>query len=216
MRKETFSRNGFYGWQNGRKDFSSAFGYFLGRYAKDDPFPYKEYTVPTDADHVKFQIDFYEIDSWDADNRYGPDCIYIWIDDTKVFIGIFGSDNDEGRRKGSMNGITWRSKALAGPENIGFGSAKDQKHRITMLIPKSYFADGKMKVTLETRVNGPKEDESSGWDNIKVFYLYDCPAEDYHRQLPGKSELSDSDDLFAEDEVLFADVGPEPERANLD
>ena len=182
---ETFSSD-THGWRNARRDTGGGFGTFLGRYAHGDPIPYKDYTgIPTSVDKVRFMVDFYEIDSWDLSSPNGPDCIYIWVDDTRLFLGYFGSSNNEGNRSGSKDGITWESSALDTPKQIGFGSAYDQKHTIKVFIPPSFYADGKIRIRLQTVVNGNKHDESSGWDNIKLAYLYFC-----HRRLAGSREGS--------------------------
>ena len=136
------------------------------------------YHYKLDVDKVRFMVDFYEIDSWDLSRPHGPDCIYIWVDNTRLFIGYFGSSNNERNRSGSKDGIRWESSALVTPRQIGFGSAKDQKHRIKVYIPPSFYGDGKIRVRLQTVVNGNKHDESAGWDNIRLAYLYFC-----HRRL---------------------------------
>jgi hypothetical protein len=56
------------GWKNAlwERSETSAFSQFLGRYGEGVDAPYKEYKVPRDADKVTFELDFYEIDSWDG------------------------------------------------------------------------------------------------------------------------------------------------------
>ena len=171
---ETFSRS-THGWRNARRDSNGGFGRFMGRYARNDPIPYKDYRdIPRHVDKVRFMVDFYEIDSWDNTRPRGPDCVYIWVDNTKLFIGYFGSSINERNRSGRKDGIRWESSALGAPRQIGFGRAYDQKHRIKVYIPPSFYADGKIRVRLQTVVNGNINNESAGWDNIRLAYLYFC------------------------------------------
>eukprot|EP00541_Cyclophora_tenuis_P010018 CAMPEP_0116543714 /NCGR_PEP_ID=MMETSP0397-20121206/1717_1 /TAXON_ID=216820 /ORGANISM="Cyclophora tenuis, Strain ECT3854" /LENGTH=206 /DNA_ID=CAMNT_0004067849 /DNA_START=198 /DNA_END=818 /DNA_ORIENTATION=- len=165
-----------------------------------------QWYIPTSASKVRFQIDFFEIDSWNADNRYGPDCIYIWIDDTRVFIGIFSWARDEGQRSGSKSGIRWESESQGPPTQIGFGRIKDQKHTIKVYIPPNYYSDGKFVVKLETQVTGSINDESSGWDNVRVAYLYHC-----RRMLGGKDTRNEYAHSQGVDGLISAELSDDSE-----
>lgn len=65
------------------------FSQFLGRYGRGMASPYKVYKVPTVAEKVTFEIDFYEIDSWDNSERFGQDQIDIYIDGETLALGTF-------------------------------------------------------------------------------------------------------------------------------
>jgi hypothetical protein len=122
------------GWKNARWDRTEKTGFsqFLGRYGRGRLDPYKEYKVPRDADKVTFEIDFYEIDTWDG----GSDDITVYVDGEKIDLGGFSFRVDEGTFSGSTtHGITWRCSSLTRPTQLGFlqGYA-DQKHRIKIEV----------------------------------------------------------------------------------
>ena len=45
---------------------------------------------------VVVEFEFYKIDSWNKDNRHGPDSIEVFTNNKKSSIGVFSSGNDEG------------------------------------------------------------------------------------------------------------------------
>ena len=196
----------FHGWKNAKKSHSHKLTTFLGRYAKGDrnkP-PYKTFGgINKNADQVKLMIDFYEIDSWDANTKYGPDRLWIRIDNVKLSIGGFHVYTNEKAKSGSAGGISWSSKSLGAPAHLGFNKRwKDQKHRFTILIPNKYYKnDGKITIKLGAEVTSSKHDESAGWDNIKIYELNNC-----HRRL---GDVGDNDPLMEENVVDDVEYGTE-------
>ena len=182
VHKEDFEgRNPLRGWTNGKIDYDRGFTKFLGRFIKNDADPHKTYTVNKNADAVVIEFDFYEIDSWNSDSRYGPDCIYVWIDGEKLDLGVFASRRDEGTRRGvTTNGIAWLRQSQGPPRHIGFRDGRDyyvdQIHHITALVLRKFYeTDGELKLTFNTQVTATTvRDESAGYDNIVVTEKYDC------------------------------------------
>ena len=161
-------------WVNGRIDTDPGLTKFLGRYDKEDEVasddPVKVYFVPADVDFMVLEFDFYEIDEWE-----GQDCVYAYINNEELDINIFNQGVDEGFKYGtSDNGIYWESRSKAPESQIAFGSAKDQIHHVTAYIPKYIVAAGLLQLRLATRINDAKENESSGYDNIKITAHNDC------------------------------------------
>ena len=154
--------------------------WFLGRYdvtdRRNNKHPFREFTgINRNANELKLEMDFLELDSWDSDARYGPDCIYVHIDGVRLFLGIYANWRDEGYRSGNHGGIRWTSSSRGAPSHLGFSSRwKDQRHRLTFIIPRHYFADGKINLKLEAVLDSTKDDESAGWDNIRLYELYQC------------------------------------------
>lgn len=182
VHEEDFENESLVGWKNGKIDSDPGFTKFLGRFVKNSPDPYKSFTVPTNAESVLVEFDFYEIDSWNSDNRYGPDNISVLIDNDLLEIGVFNSKTDEGFRHGtSPNGIRWESRSQGPPRHIGFQNGGldrmvDQIHHIAALVPSFFFrADGRITLRFVTDVTASSlRDESSGFDNIKLTANFDC------------------------------------------
>jgi len=207
---ETFESSASAGpWTYGRREHDAAFSWFLGRYDVTDKnanrHPFREFAgINRSANQLKIELDFYEIDSWNNSRPNGPDCVYVHIDSRRIFMGFFGSTTDEGHRRGSNGGITWTSDSAAAPSHLGFNrNFKDQKHKFIFIVPARYFSDGKIKLTLETVVSGTKDDESSGWDNIKIDELYQC-----------NRRLGATEDEFQESNNVFAEQGSEESTDN--
>ena len=178
---EDFEDGSLDGWTNGKIDYDPGFSTFLGRFVKNDPDPMKEYDVNRWAIVVVLEFNFYEIDSWNSDNRYGPDSISAYIGDDKLDIGVFSARRDEGVRRGvTTNGIDWSSRSEGPPRHIGFRNDRsyyvDQIHKITAIIPAAmYQTTGKLKLRLHTQVTATKAtDESAGFDNIVITEMFDC------------------------------------------
>jgi hypothetical protein len=168
------------GWTNGLLESSetTSFTQFLGRYGRDELSPFKTFAVPTNAQVVVVELDFYEIDSWKSSEDSETAAIYLngFI---KIDLGNFAEKLDEGSMTSSLpNGITFRRDSLGAPAKLGFKKGSlDQKHRVKIEIPAStnlYDADGRLKLTLDVDVTSKAKDKSGGWDNIKISYKSNC------------------------------------------
>ena len=90
--------------------------WFLGRYdvtdRRNNKHPFREFTgINRKANEIKLEMDFLEVDSWDSDARYGPDCIYVHIDGVRSFLGIYANWRGKGHRSGIHGGIRWTSSS---------------------------------------------------------------------------------------------------------
>ena len=162
------------GWVNGKVENSRGFSLFLGRYSLDDGdrLPYKTFSVATDADEMLLELDFLEIDTWDANDG---DSLEIRIDNNPISLGVFDYKVDESGRSGSAYGISWHMKSLHAPKDIGGNIYNDQIHHVTLRIPNTYFrSDGQLKVDLRPSVDKGVDNESAGFDNIKLTPIYNC------------------------------------------
>ena len=165
------------GWVNGKLETADTpFTKFLGRYDKDADSaandPYKVYQVPTGADYLLVELDFYEIDSWD-----GQDCVYIYVNNQEIDLLIYNYIVDEGYKSGvTTNGIAWVIDSKANPPgHIGFNpSFVDQIHHLRARVPSYLVVTGELKLRFATRIDGDRTNESSGFDNIKITAFYDC------------------------------------------
>ena len=175
--EENFEDGSLLGWTNGRIDFDLEFTKFLGRYGWADRYPrdpFKTYDeIPRNADYVELAFDFYEIDSWDAS---GGDYLGVVIDGRQVNLGRFDTHRNENGRSGTRNGIRFRISSQAAPTDIGFNPRfKDQIHRVTLIIPKTFYQrDGQIKVMFQTRLGEHIDNESAGFDNICITAKFEC------------------------------------------
>ena len=180
LSEEDFEDKVLEGWTNGQLDYDPGFTNFLGRYTGNSTDPFKTYQVPKDVDYVQLTFDFYEIDSWDEAN-VGPDCLYVFIDGERLFLGIFDSERDEGLTTGaSENQIVWKVESTGPPANIGFNNKNaadyDQIHQVTLIIPKFFYGvDGQFTIRLNSVLSGTTmDDETSGFDNFVLTAFREC------------------------------------------
>lgn len=167
------------GWHHAIWDTSNKPGFtqFLGTYKNAARSPYKEYKVPRDAQYVSFEIDLYEIDSWNDDTQQqtATDHVNIYVDGEKIGLGLFDASIDEGMASGTtQHGITWTRTSFGAPAHLGFGTRDmDQKHRVTIQVPQvtGMLKDGKLRLTLEAVIAGVG---AVGWDNVRATILHIC------------------------------------------
>uniref|UniRef100_A0A6U1R7N9 Uncharacterized protein n=1 Tax=Cyclophora tenuis TaxID=216820 RepID=A0A6U1R7N9_CYCTE len=178
IHSENFEDGSLVGWTNGKIESAPTFTKFLGRYGKSnsgpgkDPFKY--YTdIPRNAASVELKFDFYEIDSWDARHR---DYACVVVDGKLIDLGRFDMNVNEDGRTGSRHGMTFKIDSKAPPRHIGFnGRFLDQIHCVTVTIPPSFYADGRLKIMFQVRLNTPDiNDESGGFDNIRITANFNC------------------------------------------
>ena len=176
---ENFENGSLAGWTNGHLAQSPGFSKFLGRYGMDNSGPgkdpFKVYrNIPRDADHVVLEVDFYEIDSWNGKTQKDYACIQ--INDQRTDLGRFDETvNENGRQARRGNGLNYRIVSRSGPRQIGFSRSKDQIHRVFVTIPRRYYqSTGTLKVMFMVRLTANRDDESGGWDNIKLIARYNC------------------------------------------
>ena len=169
-----------HGWHNARTTKSDTdYGDFLGRYTAKHDDPFRTFSVNKHAEYVVVEWDFYEIDSWDGASRaYGPDSYGVKVDDDEFSMGFYTAWKDEGWRGGeSYGGITWESDSAGPPRYIGFrDDYLDQIHHAKAIVPQSFFKDdGKIVFSFLLHLSSKSlNDESAGFDNIRVIEHFDC------------------------------------------
>ena len=110
---------------------SDQLDWFLGRYdftdRRNNKHPFREFRGINR--NTKLEMDFLEVDSWDSDARYGPDCIYVHIEGVRLFLGIYANWRGKGYRSGIHGGIRWMSSSRGAPRHLVSNSRwKDQRH----------------------------------------------------------------------------------------
>jgi PT repeat len=176
---EGASINSQTGWENGilNNDLNCThFTNFLGRYSGDgrNALPRRKFSdIPLDALNIVFEFDFYEIDSWDG--FFIDDSLKIQINNETTHLGRFQFDRDEGEYTIVAGDIIFTVKSLGPPVKQCFGDWLDQKHHVTLTLPRRLFAtDGTLDVTFIPFLDQDLNDESSGFDNIKITAHWQC------------------------------------------
>ena len=165
---EDFENIPLTGWTNGFLDTTSTqqFTSFLGRYVSQ-MLPEKLYiSIPTTASMLKFEFDFYEIDSWN------DDWFNVVINCVTIPLGNFEFVTDEGTREGDVEDVHFKTQSLGPPLNMGFDAYPDQTHHVTINLP-GRFVNGFLKVRFESGLDQKIDNESFGIDNIQIT-AYQC------------------------------------------
>jgi hypothetical protein len=100
--------------------------------------------------------------------------MYVNVGNQLVTLGRFGAKTNEGVTQGFANGIEWERRSTTGVQNLCFGTAQDQKHRVSMTIPSTYFDNGSLDIDFLAGTTGNLDSESFGIDNILMTALGDC------------------------------------------
>jgi len=181
---------------------------FIGSNASGMDAPYKTFSVPREAETIIFDLDFYELESWDLglDSR-------IFIDGEQIeWENEFSSDvfsrDDEARLEGTTtNGIKWVCNSLGPPQ--------DRIHHFTIEVPRTsrLYDDGKLRLLLNAGVPDNQEDKTTGWDNVKVTARYGCatgrrgPVQQIAAALPSCSNMNATLETFEDFEGSDASRG---------
>ena len=173
---EDFENRSISGWTSGKLDYCPYFTNFLGRYGNGDDYPSKTFTnIPTDASTVTIEFDFYEIDSWES---FDQDSVFIDINGVKIPLGVFDSRCDEGVRSFMVGDIYIETRSQGAPANLCFGSGDkywwDQKHHVTVSLPKRFYMNGSLCVKFEIFLTSGFDNESAGFDNIQITAHRPC------------------------------------------
>ena len=165
------------GWRNAKIDSGGSLTNFLGRFGRGDARPAKTFRIPTRAQEVHIQFDFYEIDRWMGNNnrrRKQGDFVCVFVNNIKINLGVFWHWVDEKNRQGAVSGgIKWHMRSVTKPVHHGFNPRiKDQKHRIIISVPKAIYKKLGNKINLKfwfatKGVRGVKT-KSAGIDNVQI------------------------------------------------
>lgn len=115
--------------------------------------------LPTNAKELILRYDFYEIDSLDHD---AGDTYRLTIGDQVIEFGTYSQNNDE-TRAGTAGGIMWHDHYHLKLSKLGFNDDyADQKHDVIVNIPQQYYADGKLSIKFESKLDEGISNESVG------------------------------------------------------
>ncbi|MDG1336737.1 MAG: hypothetical protein P8P53_11995 [Tateyamaria sp.] len=149
-------------------DISS--GGVLGRFTAEQDVE-KVFRVSNTTEIALVSFTFIEMDSWDDEE------FVVWINGTEVSLGTFkgagrGTDRDEGTRTGAIDGISW-SFVSGQLRDYGGGSWADQRHNVTMTIPKQHLIGDSFKIKFDSRADPYEtvDKESFAIDDFKIETL---------------------------------------------
>ena len=176
---EDFETGDATGWTNAKinSDEITSFTTFLGRFFVSDPDPSKTFTIPTSAQSMDVEFQFYELDTWDGAPSDTLEVTIIGDQTESVLIGGFKNNVDDLHSGTSLLGVTYST--THGPyTDQGFGGGLcftcwDQKHDVSMQIPSTFFSSSG-SVTLEFHASGDEDqndfigNESGGIDDLRI------------------------------------------------
>ena len=135
----------------------------LGRFDGSQD-PEKTIKVPDLTEVAVVTFDFIEVDSWDHEE------FVVWINGTEVSLETFHFEANEGSKSGVTDGISW--EFTSNPHrNFTGKSWDDQKHFVTMYIPKQYLFDDGFNIRFDSRTDEGLWNESFAIDNFVVEAL---------------------------------------------
>ena len=166
---ENYEDGDMSGWKNGKIEDNASLGKFLGPFGSDTPVPEKTFKAPANADSADIEFDFYQLDSWDENNRWGPDKFLVDVNGKRVDLGFFGMSDATGLEEGvSPDGIKWST--MKGPNEAVFGHGHwhDKRIKVNMHVPKAVVAGAQVTIKFIVDTNEGVENEAAGIDNFKL------------------------------------------------
>lgn len=157
-------QSGATGWANNTTSTSNPYlTQYLGGFTQDGNVQtnYKTYSLSGTENYVVITLDFYEIDTWDAE------FFKIYVDDTLVINHNFQNTTYDTPAGGSSGAVSWRVQNLT-PfiTNLGVGTSQDQIFRYTLTINTQSNA---VKLGFGSNLDEALANESWGVDNISVY-----------------------------------------------
>ncbi len=175
------------GWSINSTEYDPDTTRFLGRFDNSPTQTERTFTVPPGSDRVEIEFDFYRMDSWDNNARWGFDRFEIDIDGRDIFSLPFGHTQEA--RSGVSGLVEWAHYPLSDAQEFAFGTGiywRDQKHRFTITV---YSPGPSLTLTLRANINQGGNDESAGYDNMRVTAVDVPPNLELHKEVIVLSSL---------------------------
>jgi hypothetical protein len=158
---QNFNNNG---WAPGLTDVTAGANNHLGRFsgAQDVTFgqTFNTYDLKSGG---QIEFLFTQFDTWDNEE------FVLTINGRQVSLGSFRGGNVlDGDRTGTQNGFSWSMTSIK-HENIAYGAAKDETHKVVLSFGEDELKGHVLNVTFDARLNGGIGDESYGIDNFKLL-----------------------------------------------
>jgi hypothetical protein len=183
---EDFEHDEALTWLNGLEAQDAGFTTFLGRLGRENPDVSKTFEVPTEADKVIVEFDFYSIDGH-ADG----DTVYVGVQGIYLDLNLF--DSSTGTTYALYNDI-FVTIVDRRSYNIGFGSETDEKFNVRLEIPKGWYDGGELDIGFRVHMTNSITTNGGGIDNFVISA--DCSgrraAEE--RKIPENEPSADGED----------------------
>lgn len=165
---QDFESSSYGTWKNGIISYDPVLTKFLGRLNKENNHVDNTFFVSSKASSVTVEFIMYEIDQWDSNDGF-----IVTVNSNRVDLGQFyeedQTENMMNYESGSKGGISWLRYSITPAMDVAYNSAyADQAHKVELLIPPSYYADGTLDIELRVNMLKSIENESAGIDNFKV------------------------------------------------
>jgi hypothetical protein len=189
---EDFENGEAFTWVNGLEASDSAgdFTTFLGRLGRENPGVSKTFVVPSVADKIVVDFDYYSIDGHEDSDK-----VYVNVQGEYLDLNLFESST--GTTTVLFNDITVTIVKRAS-RNMGFSSATDEQFTIKVEIPKNWYPKGELEIGFRVDMRKSIYFNGGGIDNFGI--AAECPdskvgdrrAEE--KNLPALEPSSDAED----------------------
>jgi hypothetical protein len=148
-------------WVNGLEATDSGFTTFLGRLGRENPDTSKTFIVPTTAEKITVDFDFYSIDGHEDGDK-----VYVGVQGTYLDLGLFASSiQDDSTTTVVFNDISVTINKRRS-YNIGFSSEVDERFKIQMEIPKNWYGSGELEISFRVDMTNSIVANGGGIDNF--------------------------------------------------
>ena len=147
-------------WVNGIESTDYGFTTFLGRLGKQNPEVSKTFVVPSIADKIVVDFDYYSIDG-----HSDGDQVFVEVQGKLLDLDIYASST--GTTTVFYNDIKVEI-VERGSYNIGFSSELDEKFTIKIEIPKGWYANGELEIGFRVDMKKSIYYNAGGIDNFAI------------------------------------------------
>jgi hypothetical protein len=104
--------------------------------------------------------------------RGATDKFYVAVNGNEIDLGEMDSTSTSTTINGAWNGMTWERVTDSQGSNLGFNSASDKMHYITMQVPSSIFPGNELTIIFGVTVSQPISVQEAGVDDLLILAYY--------------------------------------------
>jgi hypothetical protein len=173
-------------WVNGLEAQDFGFTTFLGRLGRENSDVSKIFTVPSTADKIIVEFDFYSIDGHDEGDK-----VLIGFQGTFLDLDLFASSTN-------TTSVLYNDIEVTIVErrsyDVGFGNETDEKFHIKLEIPKVWYSEGELAIGFRVEMNKTATENGGGVDNFEISAECDGRRAAEERNMPGLEPSDDAED----------------------
>jgi hypothetical protein len=140
------------GWSNGLVAQDERIGHFLGRMGQENPTTSKAFDVPADAAVAVVAFNVFEFGTWNDADQF-----VVRVGAADVDLANLIMDH---ATSGEIEGISWSGIRLNGGDL--------SSHQVSLSVPKSYFATGKLNLAFSFDLSEGISSKSGGIDDLAI------------------------------------------------